>query len=240
MSRSSWTATAAGRGAGPCRARPGHRAGVKPVRATVQSCARERRRDADAVRIFQRELAPARSTRFAALMSLFVEALEREDRGARSRTTSACSFIGDRECARVPRLRARRPKRARRARAANSRPAPRRRRRLRRSLGPRPGRAPLAEDAGGRQARSGRDRRGDARVARCSRGAAGRPISSIRTGGEKRVSNFLLWNLAYAELYFSALLWPDFDAAEFDGALDFYAGRERRFGRTGEQIEAVG
>src|SRR6185436_744204 len=58
------------------------------------------------------------------------------------------------------------------------------------------------------------------------------PDLFIRTGGEMRVSNFLLWNLAYTELYFSPLLWPDFDADAFDAALDFYAGRERRFGRT--------
>jgi hypothetical protein len=53
-----------------------------------------------------------------------------------------------------------------------------------------------------------------------------------------RISNFLLWNLAYTELYFSPLLWPDFDAAALDAALDFYAGRERRFGRTGPRPRA--
>jgi undecaprenyl diphosphate synthase len=58
----------------------------------------------------------------------------------------------------------------------------------------------------------------------------------IRTGGEKRVSNFLLWQLAYSELYFSDVLWPDFDAACLDAALVDYAGRERRYGKTGAQI----
>jgi undecaprenyl diphosphate synthase len=62
----------------------------------------------------------------------------------------------------------------------------------------------------------------------------------IRTGGEKRISNFLLWDVAYAELYFSDVLWPDFTAAELRKAFEFYARRQRRFGRTGEQIEAVG
>jgi undecaprenyl diphosphate synthase len=62
----------------------------------------------------------------------------------------------------------------------------------------------------------------------------------IRTGGEKRVSNFLLWDIAYAEVYFSDVLWPDFTAAELRKALEFYAQRQRRFGRTAEQIEAVG
>ena len=62
----------------------------------------------------------------------------------------------------------------------------------------------------------------------------------IRTGGEKRVSNFLLWDIAYAELYFSDVLWPDFTSAELRKAFEFYARRQRRFGRTGDQIEAVG
>jgi undecaprenyl diphosphate synthase len=64
------------------------------------------------------------------------------------------------------------------------------------------------------------------------------PDLLIRTGGERRVSNFLLWQLAYSELYFSDVLWPDFDAAELDAALDWYAGRQRRFGMTGDQVEA--
>lgn len=58
------------------------------------------------------------------------------------------------------------------------------------------------------------------------------PDLLIRTGGESRISNFLLWNLAYSELYFTDRLWPDFDAADLDEALVFYASRERRFGRT--------
>jgi len=65
------------------------------------------------------------------------------------------------------------------------------------------------------------------------------PDLFIRTGGEHRISNFLLWNLAYTELYFTDLLWPDFDAAAFDGALEFFARRERRFGRTHEQLEGT-
>ena len=58
----------------------------------------------------------------------------------------------------------------------------------------------------------------------------------IRTGGERRVSNFLLWLIAYAELYFTDTLWPDVDQACLDEALDDYARRERRYGRTGEQV----
>ena len=65
------------------------------------------------------------------------------------------------------------------------------------------------------------------------------PDLFIRTGGEQRISNFLLWNLAYTELYFTDALWPDFDAAGFDASLAFYARRNRRFGLTGEQAGDV-
>jgi len=58
----------------------------------------------------------------------------------------------------------------------------------------------------------------------------------IRTGGEHRISNFLLWDLAYSELYFSGCLWPEFDRAELERALEFFATRERRFGRTSQQL----
>jgi undecaprenyl diphosphate synthase len=63
------------------------------------------------------------------------------------------------------------------------------------------------------------------------------PDLFIRTGGEQRVSNFLLWQLAYTELYFTETLWPDFDAAALDEAIASYRTRERRFGRTSEQLE---
>ncbi len=65
------------------------------------------------------------------------------------------------------------------------------------------------------------------------------PDLFIRTGGEQRVSNFLLWQLAYTELYFTNTLWPDFDDQAFDAALESFAGRQRRFGRTGEQVEQM-
>ena len=64
------------------------------------------------------------------------------------------------------------------------------------------------------------------------------PDLFIRTGGEQRISNFLLWNLAYAELYFTETLWPDFDRGALDKALASYARRQRRFGRTSEQVVA--
>lgn len=62
----------------------------------------------------------------------------------------------------------------------------------------------------------------------------------IRTGGEQRISNFLLWQLAYAELWFTEVLWPDFSEADFNEALTWFAGRERRFGRTGDQVKNGG
>jgi len=65
------------------------------------------------------------------------------------------------------------------------------------------------------------------------------PDLFIRTGGEQRISNFLIWQLAYSELYFTDTLWPDFDREAFDVALDSFAGRQRRFGHTGEQIEKM-
>ena len=60
----------------------------------------------------------------------------------------------------------------------------------------------------------------------------------IRTSGEERLSNFLLWEAAYAELYFTDTLWPDFDAKALDSAIGSYQERERRFGRTSEQVQA--
>lgn len=65
------------------------------------------------------------------------------------------------------------------------------------------------------------------------------PDLLIRTGGEQRVSNFLLWNLAYSELWFCDTLWPDFREKDLDLAIDFFARRQRRYGHTGEQLEAA-
>ncbi len=65
----------------------------------------------------------------------------------------------------------------------------------------------------------------------------GEPDLFIRTGGEKRISNYLLWHLAYTELYFTDVLWPDFSDSELANAIEFFSGRQRRFGRTGEQVQ---
>jgi undecaprenyl diphosphate synthase len=63
------------------------------------------------------------------------------------------------------------------------------------------------------------------------------PDLFIRTGGERRISNFLLWQLAYSELYFTDILWPDFNEAALTDAIQDFSGRQRRFGKTGEQIK---
>jgi undecaprenyl diphosphate synthase len=65
------------------------------------------------------------------------------------------------------------------------------------------------------------------------------PDLFVRTGGEKRISNFLLWNLAYTELHFCDTLWPDFDATGFEAALTFFAARQRRYGLTEQQAGAA-
>jgi undecaprenyl diphosphate synthase len=66
------------------------------------------------------------------------------------------------------------------------------------------------------------------------------PDLLIRTGGEHRISNFLLWNLAYSECYFTDRLWPDFDERDLDAALDRFRQVERRFGMTSEQLDPAG
>ena len=65
------------------------------------------------------------------------------------------------------------------------------------------------------------------------------PDLLIRTGGEMRISNFLLWQLAYSEMFFSPVLWPDFDEAALDAAFAAYGARERRFGKTSAQIQSA-
>ncbi len=73
-------------------------------------------------------------------------------------------------------------------------------------------------------------------AANLSMSYAPEPDLFIRTGGEKRISNFLLWQLAYTEFYFTDTLWPDFDVKAFEAAIQSYQQRERRFGRTSEQL----
>ena len=76
----------------------------------------------------------------------------------------------------------------------------------------------------------------DSLAAQLSLADAPDPDLFIRTGGEQRISNFLLWQLAYSELFFTDVLWPDFSAVQMQAALDHFAGRQRRFGKTGAQV----
>src|SRR5262245_57102806 len=213
----------------------GHRAGVKAARGIVQTAAR---RGIDVLTLFafssENWQRPAREVRF--LMSLFAEALQREI-AELHRNNVRLSFIGDRSALSAALIRHMDEGEA--LTRANT------------GL-----RLVIAVAYGGRWdlVQAARSLAEDARAGRIDPAAideahlgAGLAVAElpdpdlfIRTGGEMRVSNFLLWNLAYTELFFSPLLWPDFDAAAFDAALDFYAGRERRFGRTAAEAEAEG
>jgi len=213
----------------------GHRAGIKPVRATVELCAQS---GVETLTLFafssENWRRPVDEVR--GLMALFVDALEREiaeldSNGIRLR------FIGDLD-ALNPALR-RTTDAAMRKTERNTRMD-----------------LVVAVAYGGRWdlARAARKLASDAAagkldpqkideaaVAAALQTAACPNVDLlIRTGGEKRISNFMLWEIAYAEVYFSDVLWPDFTAAELRKAFEFYARRQRRFGRTGEQIEAVG
>ncbi len=208
----------------------GHKAGLVPVRMCVEECTR---RGIQALTLFafssENWLRPAAEV--ASLMSLFVEALDREidelhKKGVRMR------FIGARKNLAV-RLQSR-------IAAAEERTAANRALALQIALGY-GGRWDLTQAAQrlARECLSGALRPEEITEARLGAQLelAGLPEPDllIRTGGEQRISNFLLWDLAYAELYFTPCLWPDFQAADFEGALEFFAGRERRFGQTQAQ-----
>jgi len=205
----------------------GHRAGLKPVRMAVEECAR---RGCEALTIFafssENWYRPAREVGF--LMRLFLEALDSEveelhDKAVRLR------FIGDRGALKA----------AVRSRidAAEQRTAANRGLKLQVALAY-GGRWDILE-ATRELAQAARDGTvapeaiDEERFTRAlALGDLPDPDLFIRTGGEHRISNFLLWNLAYTELWFSDTLWPDFDAAELARAFAFYAGRDRRYGRT--------
>jgi undecaprenyl diphosphate synthase len=205
----------------------GHKAGVEPVRMSIRECMRNHV-EALTLFAFSSENWGRPSEEVGALMGLFIEALDREidelhDNGVR------LSFIGDRQGFPV-RLQARMAAAEQRT-AANS------------AL-----RLQVAVGYGGRwdivtaaRALAVRCTGGAMRPAEITQesfagalqlGGLPDPDLFIRTGGEKRISNFLLWNLAYTELYFCDELWPDFDESGFRTALEFFAARERRYGLT--------
>ncbi len=212
----------------------GHRAGVKSVRRTVETAARRGVRHLTLF-AFSSENFQRPPDEVNKLMGLFVEALRREV-DELHRNNVRLQLIGARE-----RLD---PGLARKIAAAEER--------TRANTGLHliiavayGGRWDIVEAArslGRRVAEGALDPRDiDERALASQLQLAGVPDPDllIRTGGERRVSNFLLWNIAYAEIFFCDALWPDFGEREFDEALGFYACRQRRYGHTGEQLEAV-
>jgi undecaprenyl diphosphate synthase len=212
----------------------GHRAGVKAVRSTVEGCAR---RGVEALTLFafSSENWGRPAEEVERLMELFVESIEGEveelhGNGIRVR------FIGD--LAALKR-RARQSIAAAEARtAANTRMALY----VAMSYGGRWDIVQAVRRLADRVAAGELTPAGiteDALAAELTLGRAPDPDLFIRTGGEQRISNFLLWNLAYTELYFCDCLWPDFDDEEIERAFRHFASRQRRFGLTGDQVRGV-
>ncbi len=210
----------------------GHKEGLKSARLMVQECSR---RGVLALTLFafssENWRRPAEEV--SGLMSLFLEALDRELPELHANRVRI-RFIGDRQTLSV-RLQAR-------IAAAEA------------HTGHNGGlQLQIAVSYGGRwdivqasqrlarQCSSGSIRAEDIDEARfgATLALAGVPDTDllVRTGGERRLSNFLLWNLAYAELYFSDCLWPDFDLPQIDAAFAYFGGRERRFGLTPAQLD---
>lgn len=208
----------------------GHQAGLEAVRRCVECC-REKRIEALTLFAFSSENWRRPDAEVSRLMSLFVSALDREI-GELHANGVRLRFIGSRE-----RLSARLKSRIAAAEArtvANGGLALQ----VAVSYGGRwdivqAARALALECVGG--ALDPRDLTEEHFAAALELAGLPDPDLFIRTGGERRISNFLLWNLAYTELYFTDRYWPDFDAAALDEALAFYAQRERRFGRVAEE-----
>ena len=211
----------------------GHRAGVRAVRTTIEECVRQ---GVSTLTLFafSSENWQRPAGEVSLLMQLFLESLDREvaeldSNGVRIR------FIGDR--ARLA------PALVARMAAAEERTAANVRLDLAVAVayGGRWDIAQAARRLAG-EVESGRRRAED--IDEAALGAnlatAGRepPDLFIRTGGERRISNFLLWDLAYTELWFTDTLWPDFDAACFGTAIADFGGRQRRYGRVTGQAEA--
>jgi undecaprenyl diphosphate synthase len=212
----------------------GHQAGLEPVRMCISECGR---RGIGALTLFafssENWRRPAEEV--GSLMGLFVESLERElaelhAQGVRMR------FIGERRNLPV-RLQAR-------VAAAEQRTAanPGLKLQVAVSYG---GRWDIvqAAQALAKECSSGALRPEEITEERFAQALALAGVADadlvIRTGGEQRLSNFLLWNLAYAELYFTERLWPDFALADLEDALAFFSNRERRFGKTSSQLAAA-
>ncbi|MFU8820333.1 MAG: polyprenyl diphosphate synthase [Gammaproteobacteria bacterium] len=210
----------------------GHRAGVRTARQIVEACAK---RGIGTLTLFAFSSENWRRPRreVGALMRLFVEALDREVEELHANGIRL-AFIGDRaglSSALKTRME-----------TAEARTCDNRRLTLVVALAY-GGRWDIVHAAQGlaREAAAGRldpDAIDERAVAeRLALAGLPDPDLLIRTGGEHRISNFLLWNLAYAECYFTDRLWPDFDETDLDAALERFRAVERRFGMTSEQVD---
>jgi undecaprenyl diphosphate synthase len=209
----------------------GHRAGVKAVRATIEYCARKGIA-ALTLFAFSSENWQRPKEEVGLLMSLFLEALDREVEDLH-KNEIRLRFMGD-LAQLADELRAR-------MRAAELRTAENKRLvvNIAVAYGGRwdivqAAQRLVAECAAGKMEPSAVSE--SALAERLCLGGAPDPDLFIRTGGDQRISNFLLWNLAYTELCFVPQLWPDFGAQELDAALEQFAQRERRFGLTSAQV----
>ena len=210
----------------------GHRAGVKSVRSTVELAA-ERGVSYLTLFAFSSENWQRPKEEVSSLMSLFIEALRREvdelhRNNVRLRFIGAREQLGERLIKHIDE--------AEQTTAKNTGLALN----VAVAYGGRWDIANAAQALASRVAGGeidAADINEEALAAEMQLGGTPDPDLLIRTGGEQRISNFLLWNLAYAELWFTDVLWPEFDKAEFDKALAYYAGKQRRFGHTGEQVE---
>ena len=209
----------------------GHRAGLEPVRANIKECSRLGI-EALTLFAFSSENWQRPQAEVTTLMSLFMEALEREVAELHANAVRV-RVIGDRQQLSV-RLQQRIAEAEELTRANTGLKL-----QVAVSYG---GRWDMVEAARqvARDVASGQIRPEDIDEARISSALQlaelPDPDLFIRTGGNHRVSNFLLWNIAYAELYFSDILWPDFDSQALAAAIADFEQRERRFGLTGEQI----
>ena len=211
----------------------GHRAGIKPVRGCIEACAR---RGVEALTLFAFSSENFRRpvTEVGLLMQLFVEALEREIDELAAQGV-AVRFIGARELLGAPLVA------SMAAAEARTRDNPGLRLTIAVAYGGRwdivaAARRLALQVAAGELAPEAID---EARFgAELALGDGPEPDLFIRTGGDQRISNFLLWNLAYTELWFTETLWPDFDASLLERAFLEFGERERRFGLTPAQLGA--
>ncbi|MCB1775305.1 MAG: di-trans,poly-cis-decaprenylcistransferase [Gammaproteobacteria bacterium] len=210
----------------------GHRAGVNSVRSTIEVCI-EHGVEVLTIFAFSSENWRRPKTEINLLMELFLTALQREVRRLQSNDIRL-RVIGD--IAAFPEKLQKRIRASEEATAGN-------RRMLLQVAANYGGRWDITQAARSLAAAAARGELDPADIDEAMLAnatlLAGQPDPDlfIRTGGDQRISNFLLWHCAYTELYFTPVLWPDFDAAEMKRALLSFGGRQRRFGRTGAQVE---